>query len=450
MRGRKHSVNDRLLLRVHARTMSRSTIAADPRRGAHAKKLTDALRLHRSRERSAETVSENPANGTVQADIENFRQYHNEQIQTSSIVDDAYAASLDDLNGLYAATTEDGRLTVGEQNELLDAADQVSESELELRDVFFAEGGRRSSGPSNPRQADLQQEQLDQEVAAAEARVLAAGDNYDQQHIINPLTGSEYTDAEVRLIRENSEDAFRTSLSPAEQRQYDAWLEEVRSSGTVEFDIDPNIDQRANQRDIEANKNLAYRGIAAASFGDQDTHRDLFADNPYTIEFLENNPVASNGNTVGAIADSRNRRITIQFNEAQERADNGNTRNIFAHEYVHLLQHGNPVPPTVPNAAAESAELNRIFTEARDGSTPEGQRLATLLNNDYPANAIEGPGLERWVFPPGDPNEGFINAEPYAVAAGYFYQSPAVLQNASPELYDLMVRTTGQDPLATP
>lgn len=303
--------------------------------------------------------------------------------------------------------------------------------------------------PSNPRQADLAQEELDREVEAAEARVLAAGDNYDLHHFINPLTGIEYTDAEVSLIRENSEDAFRTSLSPSEKRAYDRWLNEVETGSTVEFDIDPGLDQDANRAAIDENKNLAYRGIAAASFGDQETHRELFADDPYVIEFLPDNPVTSNGTTVGAIADSTNKRITIKFDEASSRADNGNTRNIFAHEYVHLIQRGNPVPPTVPNAAEESLELNRIFTEAREGSTAEGRSLATLLDNDYPATATEGRGLERWVFGSDDVNAGFVNAEPYAVAAGYFYQSPEILRNASPELYDLMVRTTGNDPLAS-
>lgn len=47
----------------------------------------------------------------------------------------------------------------------------------------------------------LASKDLEAEIAAADARVLAAGDDYDRYHFINPRTGREYTDAEVRALR---------------------------------------------------------------------------------------------------------------------------------------------------------------------------------------------------------------------------------------------------------
>ena len=62
----------------------------------------------------------------------------------------------------------------------------------------------------------------------ADARILAAGDNWDQLHLINPRTGREYTDEEVREIYAREADVATAAGADAVQdieATSEAWLE---------------------------------------------------------------------------------------------------------------------------------------------------------------------------------------------------------------------------------
>jgi hypothetical protein len=136
--------------------------------------------------------------------------------------------------------------------------DELAKLETQLRaydlpgdaDASIAEGHREEDEAEAP----ATQDQLDAE--AADARVLASGDNYDQHHFINPRTGREYTDAEVRYARDTAD--FREDLSIDERIEFDRLFYDVG----VGFDFDDaltivgrdwhdafNIDGNGIQRD---------------------------------------------------------------------------------------------------------------------------------------------------------------------------------------------------------
>ena len=60
--------------------------------------------------------------------------------------------------------------------------------------------------------------------------------------------------------------------------------------------------------------------------------------------------------------------------------------------------------------------------------------------DEFNSGVTFGPNYYRW-------NETATNSERYATLANLFYQFPDDLQGANPELYELMVRRTGVDPL---
>ncbi len=116
--------------------------------------------------------------------------------------------------------------------------DELAKLETQLRaydlpgdaDASIAEGHREEDEAEAP----ATQDQLDAE--AADARVLASGDNYDQHHFINPRTGREYTDAEVRYARDTAE--FREDLSIDERIEFDRLFYDVG----VGFDADDALE----------------------------------------------------------------------------------------------------------------------------------------------------------------------------------------------------------------
>ena len=308
----------------------------------------------------------------------------------------------------------------------------------------------RDGGTTSPRaieNASNQLQQAEDALAQHDRRVTQRHKReYDAAHAqLERFSAAGQPAPEVLEERfqdlENGFDSFRSSLFPSEQAAYDAWLEEIENDPGIVFEVDPDIDLAVEGDSVAFNQNLTYRAIAASTFRREDRHRDKFsADDPLTIELLADHPTVTGSDgrprVVGAIAQSGDNRIIIRYDEAEQRLLSGNTRNVMAHEYIHQLQEGSVIPTDVPNAAEEIDNLTHIFNEARaSGGSESG--LRALLADDYPGYD------SRWY---GD--DGTINVEPYAVAAGYFYERPDVLREASPALYALMVRTTGVDPLA--
>lgn len=94
--------------------------------------------------------------------------------------------------------------------------------------------------------AEVRELREDQDQRDADNRVLDAGDNYDQMHFINPGTGNEYTDAEVRKIKDQAEADDRVLaagddydqmhfINPGTRNEYtDAEVRELKARAELE------------------------------------------------------------------------------------------------------------------------------------------------------------------------------------------------------------------------
>lgn len=262
-----------------------------------------------------------------------------------------------------------------------------------------------------------------------------------------PESGERIDEYEAQMdLYANNLDNFRRNLSPEDQAAYDEWLDTVRDDENISFVIDPSV-PAGNEATVDLNIELTYRGIATPTFSDPDAYeRTINEDTPREITFLGQPPVTSAGTTVGAIITEEG--WTIEYDETSGRAESGSGA-IAVHETVHWLQDGDPIPAsTHPNPfvavwtdVLHEAQLNDILIEARDNRTTDP--LGIYLDGRYGPIGTEGPGLDRWQTPAGP-----YNVEPYAVFADMFYSDPELLQDLSPEAYELMVSVTGVDVLA--
>jgi hypothetical protein len=108
-----------------------------------------------------------------------------------------------------------------------DLEGEIAELETQLRDYDLPEAADWAAGADASIADDLRakaeareqvrQDQLDAE--SADARVLESGSDYDRHHFINPRTGLQYTDAEVRYIRDTAD--FREGLTVDERIEFD-------------------------------------------------------------------------------------------------------------------------------------------------------------------------------------------------------------------------------------
>jgi len=262
-----------------------------------------------------------------------------------------------------------------------------------------------------------------------------------------PGSGVRIDEIEAQMaLYANNLDNFRRNLSPEDQRGYDEWLATVRNDPNISFDIDPAIPS-GNDATIDLNIELTYRGIATPTYQNEDLYYETVNDDtPPEVSFLAQAPVTRAGTTVGALITAAG--WDVEFSETSNRVING-SGSLAVHETTHWLQDHEPIPRD-PSAGfigrvihrIDEIELNRILDDARtDRSTDP---LGIYLDDRYGKTDREGPVLDRWRTI----DDGY-NAEPYAVFADMFYSNPDQLHELSPDAYDLMVRTTGVDPLGS-
>ena len=259
----------------------------------------------------------------------------------------------------------------------------------------------------------------------------------------------------------NGLDNFRQNLSPSEQQAYDAWLETLRNDPRIVFDSSGA--GFTAPADLELAQELAYRGIAANTFGNPALLDHATNDtDQLTVEFE-----ASSG---GASANSGEDRIRTSAAFVEDVFLGNDGDNLFVHEFAHLAQNGQNVPadpshglgspsPSVPTDAerradSDDAAIHEAFLDASNnggafhdllvdkfGTVTRTNSSGEIVFDEFNSGVEShgSPNYNRWL------NQD--NRERYATVTNLFYQFPDELQGASPELYELMVSRTGLDPL---
>ncbi|MEQ8277888.1 MAG: peptidoglycan-binding domain-containing protein [Deltaproteobacteria bacterium] len=124
--------------------MSHGSISRDPNRVSRARELAGKIQEHRD---AADAGSADAQ--TVQADIQEFRDFHHQEALAdvaadstgAHTADNDYLAAVEELNAAYESALDDGELSEDEQTELLEQADVVRQHEVLSRDTFMTEPG---------------------------------------------------------------------------------------------------------------------------------------------------------------------------------------------------------------------------------------------------------------------------------------------------------------------
>ncbi|MBK7863459.1 MAG: hypothetical protein IPJ65_33630 [Archangiaceae bacterium] len=275
-------------------------------------------------------------------------------------------------------------------------------------------------------------------VQARAAELQVAG--FDRQTRADPAApGSTAISVIVEAVNASGDlsqldrlDNFRSRLTPEQQQQYDAMLAQLRADGRIQFDY------RDGAETDPALQDLALRGIAAACFNDPTLLEHVLSgaaadDGAFEIivypgalplgDFYPGNPdtaagLATPGNDVAIDASS--------FYAFLSSGDNA-----LLHEFSHLQQ--------------------RVQA---DGSLGDGRVPADFpWPEDFDA-AFSDPDFQEFLIdhflggkPPDDGALALGGSESWPTLQNLFHQFPEQLQLQSPELYRLMCRYTGLDPL---
>lgn len=254
---------------------------------------------------------------------------------------------------------------------------------------------------------------------------------------------------ERQLELEQSLDNYRQNLPEHQKAQYDRWVSIVsRHPGIVVDRL--GVDLLGTQAAIEADftENLVDRGVAASTFMQPGTLESSVIDSDGNTMLNVTITAFSHGNS--AVHINANNEIATSPGFAIGILLDSDGDNLFVHEYAHVLQDGPiNVPPeaTDPNqdyfsrlteggqraweAHFHSALVRDTIDEAINRSSDEGRQLDDFLRSRF------GEGYTSWA-----------PVEQYATIANLFYQFPDDLETYAPELYQMMVFRTGQDPLA--
>ncbi len=215
----------------------------------------------------------------------------------------------------------------------------------------------------------------------------------------------------------NPGDAFRNSLDPEAQRQYDATLAQLRNDPRVQFEF------KDGALDTPAMREIALRGMVAATFGrPQDLEQRIAAgsavsDNgKYTITYVPDSYQSPDGKNGWGAKAGQTGIIAKQGFTIQQIANEND--NLFIHEFSHTL-------------------------EARsDGSIGNLPPDFGFINELRFYAAFNTPEFQKYI------GQTKVDAETFAGTQNRFRQNPQGLKDASPEMYQLMVDYSHFDPLS--
>jgi hypothetical protein len=259
------------------------------------------------------------------------------------------------------------------------------------------------------------------EKVPAEGTTRPAGEPYA------PL--SEEAFAEV-LARGNTDlhaldevDNFRQTLPPAQQAEYDRMLESLRQDPRIAFEDEPGVTSTPAERD------LMLRGIAAASFNNPKGLEATLAkasegDGQFTLRAFDG-PVPidrfyGSGDTAAGLALPEGG-VAIDLNFMRDATRRGD--NPLLHEFSHVQQ----------AKLGEDGKL--VYSERFPADFPFGDAVAQHL---------EDPGFQAFLEETGYGADGI---ETWPTIQNLFHQFPEQLREASPEIYESMVKYQGFDPL---
>ena len=242
----------------------------------------------------------------------------------------------------------------------------------------------------------------------------------------------------------NSIDAFRAGLQPAERGAYDAELSRLREDPRIEFQF------KSGAQDTPATRDLALRGMVAASFGRPQDLNDAIQSATNTV--LKPNP---SGGVTGLHAPGQGK-FTITFypgtfdsTDVQPGApvtlDGGLTTrtgiaastdflysgaqrgdNMFLHEFSHAMQ----------GLSTDGLEASEVGTRKfpPDFTTAQQERFQEELQSSSMQSLLKKNQLYST-----------FGIESFPTIQNLFRQKPSELERASPALYQEMVQWSGLD-----
>ncbi len=240
-------------------------------------------------------------------------------------------------------------------------------------------------------------------------------------------------------------DPFRASLGKEEQKLYDQTLERLRHDDRISFDF------RDGATPDLATRELALRGIAAASFGRPaeleaglrtatnstfvpDEHGGHVERTPgqghftiavYPSEFptAENTPSQDGGIELNGGLKTEQGTLVISQDFLFEQAPRND--NLLVHEFSHVLQGLSQDP----RGQSQGRDFPPTFGEERTAAFEDA------FQSDEVQELLESKGLNHE-----------LGGESFPTIQNLFRQQPEALRDASPELYQTMVDWAGFDP----